>query len=63
MTEPLPRCKVGRKGRHELNCILPDTVENPAVLYCVNCGSTKSVLLKKLPPADDVIAYVERMLK
>jgi hypothetical protein len=63
VTDPLEPCEVGRKGRHELNAILPDTVDNPAILFCAHCGATKTVSLMHLPPADDFIEAAEQLLR
>ena len=63
MTEPLDACPVGKKGRHQLAAILPDTVEHPAVLFCEWCGTTRSVSLQTPLAADDVMAEVERIIE
>jgi hypothetical protein len=62
VTDPLPACIASKKGRHALSVILPDTSELPAVLFCEACGATKQVTLTALPPADDIIAAVERIV-
>lgn len=40
MTElpPLTKCKVDKRGRHELGAILPGEDDGDATLYCQRCG-------------------------
>jgi hypothetical protein len=51
-----------RKHQHESHIVIPETSEDPVVVICGTCWKTKHINLKQLPPADDVIAAVERIM-
>lgn len=55
MTDPMPHCPYSKKRGegHLLSVILPDTVEEPAILFCAKCGSTKPVSLQLPAPLDE----------
>lgn len=58
MTDPMRRCPYSKKRGegHLLSVILPDTVEEPAILFCAKCGSTKPVSLRLPQPLDNLTA-------
>ena len=46
----MDRCKVGKKGRHELAAIIPGEDELEATLYCQQCGA-----LRRFPATGDLL--------
>jgi hypothetical protein len=60
MSEPLPRCPTGRKGRHELCVVVPDNDQNSVLLFCSHCGITARETMELPRPLDDLPADVLR---
>jgi hypothetical protein len=50
----MPRCPYGKKGRHEINVLVPDDTEHPFVLFCSICGMTKRESVVLVTPMDDL---------
>jgi hypothetical protein len=54
MSEPLPPCPTGKKGRHDLSVIVPESDSNPLLLFCVHCGMTSRHNVEVPAPMDDL---------
>lgn len=48
---PMPRCKVGRKGRHDLSFIIPENDDRDLTLVCDACGA-----LRRVPVTGELLA-------
>ena len=56
MSEPLPSCPYDKRGRHELNVIIPESDTNPILLFCSHCGMTERQPIQLPAPLDDLPA-------
>lgn len=39
----MDKCPIGKRGRHELNAVLPDDADKDMTLFCAHCGALRRV--------------------
>lgn len=54
MNTPMPPCPYDKKGRHDLGALVPESDDNPLVLFCSHCGMTSRHSVQVPAPLDDL---------
>jgi hypothetical protein len=62
MTEAMAPCPTGKKGRHDLSVIVPESDQNPVLLFCIHCGMTARHSVEVPAPLDDLPADAIRSM-
>ena len=54
MMEALPPCPYSKRGRHEINVVMPEHDTLPVLLFCAICGMTSRQVMDVPAPLDDL---------
>jgi hypothetical protein len=61
--DPLAPCPYTKRGNHTLSVIIPETSEEPAVLFCDACGVTRHVALRQVAVDDLTAEAIEQLIR
>ena len=51
---PCPYAPPKARGAHDINAVIPETSDNPMILFCGRCGMTSRHALALPLPLDDM---------